>query len=146
MCEIVFDPSVPPYIKCVINVTFSLQFCVIVFKMCFKQSCLSAAILKYTNGTKKLWDFNIAADLQELSKIQNYVYMYVIEDILKTSTQNGNEVVTHITRMMYGRREVYFKFHTFSRRAVYHWHFTMQAWEHGQSCQITGKGLISDIQ
>ena len=31
--------------------------------------------------------------------------MYVIEDILKTSTQNGNKVVTHITHMMYGRKE-----------------------------------------
>ena len=31
--------------------------------------------------------------------------MYVIEDILKTNTQNGNEVVTHITHMMYGGKE-----------------------------------------
>ena len=31
-----------------------------------------------------------------------YVDMYVIEDILKTSTQNGNEEVTHITCMVYG--------------------------------------------
>ena len=47
----------------------------------------------YTYGTKKLWDFNFAADLQEFSKIQIYVDMYVIEDILKTSTHDGNEVV-----------------------------------------------------
>ena len=51
------------------------------------------------------WDFNIAADLQELSKIRIYVDMYVIEDILKTSTQNGNEVVMHSTHIMYGRKE-----------------------------------------
>ena len=38
---------------------------------------------------KKLWDFNIVADIQKWSKIQIYVDMYVIEDILKTSTQNG---------------------------------------------------------
>ena len=33
--------------------------------------------------------------------------MYVIEGILKTSTQNGKEVVAHITctHMMYGRKE-----------------------------------------
>ena len=60
---------------------------------------------KYTNGTKKLWDFNIAADIQEWSQIQIYVDMYVIEDILKTSTQNGNAVVMHITHMMCGRKE-----------------------------------------
>ena len=34
-----------------------------------------------------------------------YVDMYVIEYILKTSTQNGNKVVTRITHMMYGRKE-----------------------------------------
>ena len=59
----------------------------------------------YTNGKKKLWDFNIAADIQEWSKLQIYVDMYVIEDILKTSTQNGKEVITHIMHMMYGRKE-----------------------------------------
>ena len=31
-----------------------------------------------TNGTKKLWDFKIAADIQKYSKIQIYVYIYVI--------------------------------------------------------------------
>ena len=31
--------------------------------------------------------------------------MYVIEDILKTNTQYGNEVVMHITHIMYGRKE-----------------------------------------
>ena len=31
--------------------------------------------------------------------------LYVIENILKTSTQNGNEVVMHITHMMYGKKE-----------------------------------------
>ena len=36
-------------------------------------------------------------------KFQIYVDMYVIEDIIKTSTQSGNEVVTHITHMMNGR-------------------------------------------
>ena len=34
-----------------------------------------------------------------------YVDMYVIEDILKTSTQNGKEVVIHILHMKYGRKE-----------------------------------------
>ena len=29
--------------------------------------------------------------------------MYVIEEIFKTSTQNGKEVVMHISRMKYGR-------------------------------------------
>ena len=38
---------------------------------------------------EKLWYFNIAADLQEWSKIQIYVDMYEIEEILKTSAQNG---------------------------------------------------------
>ena len=38
-------------------------------------------------------------------KVQIYVDMYIIEEILKTSTQNGNEVVTHITHIMYGRKE-----------------------------------------
>ena len=57
----------------------------------------------YTNGTKTLWDFNITADIQELSKIQIYVDMYVTEDILKTSTQNGKEVVMHISHMKYER-------------------------------------------
>ena len=42
----------------------------------------------YTRGTNKLRDINIAADLQDLSIIQIYVYMYVIKDILKTSIQN----------------------------------------------------------
>ena len=49
-------------------------------------------IFLYTNGTKKLWDFNIAAVIQEWSKIQIYVDMFVIEDTLKTSIQNGKEV------------------------------------------------------
>ena len=31
--------------------------------------------------------------------------MYLIEDILTTIKQNGNGVVTHITHMMYGRKE-----------------------------------------
>ena len=35
--------------------------------------------------------------------MKSYVDIQVIEDILKTSTQNGKEVVTHITHMMYGR-------------------------------------------
>ena len=34
-----------------------------------------------------------------------YVDVYIIEDILKTSTQNGYEVVTHIMHMMYGRTD-----------------------------------------
>ena len=38
-------------------------------------------------------------------KNQIYVDMYAIEDILKTSTQNGNEVVTLIAHMMYERKE-----------------------------------------
>ena len=62
-------------------------------------------ILIYTNGTKKLWDFNIAADVQEWSKIQIYVDMHVTEDILKTSTQNGKEVVVHILHMKHGGKE-----------------------------------------
>ena len=56
----------------------------------------------YTNGTKKLWDLNIAVDIQEWSKNQIYVDMYVIEDIFKTSTQNDKEVVMHISHMKYG--------------------------------------------
>ena len=52
-----------------------------------------------TYGTKKLRDFKIAADIQEWSKIKIYVDIHVILDILKTSTQNGKEVVTHITHM-----------------------------------------------
>ena len=49
-----------------------------------------------------MWDFNIAADLQELSKIQIYVDMCVIEDILKTNTQKSR-----ILRIWYieGRRD-----------------------------------------
>ena len=39
--------------------------------------------------------FKIAADIQKWSNIQIYMDMYVISDILKTSTQNGKEVVTH---------------------------------------------------
>ena len=42
--------------------------------------------------------------------------MYVIEDILKTGTQNGKEGVAHITHIMYGRKDGSFQFHTFSRR------------------------------
>ena len=38
-------------------------------------------------------------------KIQTYVDIYVIENILKTNTKNDNEVVTRITHMMYGRKE-----------------------------------------
>ena len=71
-------------------------------KMKYKRETTTAM---YTYGTKKLWDFNIDADLQELSKIQIYVDMYVIEDILKTSTQNGNEVFMHSTHIMYWRKE-----------------------------------------
>ena len=56
-----------------------------------------------------------------------YFHMYVIEDFLRTSTQNGNEVVTHITHMIYERKEGHFKFHTLSRRFVYRWHITMQS-------------------
>ena len=62
----------------------------------------------YTYGTKKLWDFKIAAYLhfvQEWSKIKIYVDIYIIWDILKTNTQNGKEVGKHITHMMYGRKE-----------------------------------------
>ena len=61
----------------------------------------------YTNGTKKLWDFKIAADTQDWSQIKNYVDIYVVLDtsILKTGTQTGKEVVTHITHIMYGRKE-----------------------------------------
>ena len=33
------------------------------------------------------------------------VDMYAIEDILKTSTRNGKKVFTHVTHMMYGRKE-----------------------------------------
>ena len=91
---------------------------VVLFNFCL---CL------YTNGTKKLWDFNIAAGIQQWSKLQIYVCMYVIEGRLKTSTQNGKEVVTHITHMIYmeGWRG-HFQFQTFSRRFVYCWHLTMQ--------------------
>ena len=60
-------------------------------------------LVMYTYGIKKLYDFNIDADIQEWSKIQIYVYMYVIEDILKTSTQNGKEEVMHISHMKYGK-------------------------------------------
>ena len=52
-----------------------------------------------------MWDFNVAADLQEWSKIQIHVDMYVIEDILKASTQDGNKVVAHITDMVYRKKE-----------------------------------------
>ena len=52
-----------------------------------------------TINEKKNCDFNIAADIQEGSIIQIYVDMYVIEDILNTRTQIGNEVVTHIIRI-----------------------------------------------
>ena len=38
-------------------------------------------------------------------KVQIYADMYVIEDIPKTSTQTGNEVVTHIAHIMYGKKE-----------------------------------------
>ena len=44
-------------------------------------------------------------------------------------------------------RMVHLQFHTFSIRFVYRWHLTMQGTrEHGQSCQITGKSLRTDIQ
>ena len=36
----------------------------------------------YTNGAKKLWDFNIAVNIQGWSKIKIHVDMYVSEDIL----------------------------------------------------------------
>ena len=52
-----------------------------------------------------MWDFSIAADIQELSKIQIYVDMYVNEGVLKTTAQNDKEVVAHITHMMYGRKK-----------------------------------------
>ena len=74
---------------------------------------------KYTNRTKKLWDLNIAADIQEWSELHIYVYMFVIKDILKASTQNGKKVVTHITHMMHGRKGGHFQFHTFSEMVVY---------------------------
>ena len=32
----------------------------------------------YTYGKKKLWDFEIAADIQEWSKIKIYIDIYVI--------------------------------------------------------------------
>ena len=51
------------------------------------------------------WDFKIAADLQEWSKIKICVDINIIQDILQASTQNGKEVVTHITHMLYGRKE-----------------------------------------
>ena len=64
---------------------------------------LSADIINviYTNGTKKMWNFEIAAGIQGWSKIQIYFDMYDI----KTRTLNGKKVVTHITHKMYGRRE-----------------------------------------
>ena len=34
--------------------------------------------MMYTQGTKKLLDFKIAADIQEWSKIKIYVNIYVI--------------------------------------------------------------------
>ena len=46
-----------------------------------------------------------AAKIQEWSKIQIYVDMYVNECILKTTTQNGKEVVAHIMHMIYGRKK-----------------------------------------
>ena len=58
----------------------------------------------YSNETNYLWDFKIAADIQERSKIKIYVHMYVIEDILKISTQNGKRVVQHISHMKFGRK------------------------------------------
>ena len=62
-------------------------------------SCISEKYLSvlYTNGTNKLWYFNITVDTQQWSKIQIYVDMYAIEDILKTSTSNGKGVFMHIT-------------------------------------------------
>ena len=48
----------------------------------------------YTKGTKKLRDFNIAADIQGSSKFPIYVDMYEIEGILKTSTQIGKCICT----------------------------------------------------
>ena len=66
---------------------------------------MSVDLRKYTYGTKKLWDFKIAADIQEWSKIKINVDINVIKDSLKTSSQNRKEVVTHITHMMYGRKE-----------------------------------------
>ena len=43
-------------------------------------------------------------------KIKIYVDMYVIEDFRRTSTPNRNEVVTHITHMMYGMKGVILSF------------------------------------
>ena len=59
---------------------------------------------------------HIYAYIQEYSKIKIYVDIYVIyvplgtfsillSDILKTSTQNGKELVKHITLVIYGRQE-----------------------------------------
>ena len=70
-----------------------------------KETDLQKSNFLYTYGTKKLWDFKVAADIHEWSKIKIYVDIYVISDILKTSAQNGKAVVTHITHMMYGRQE-----------------------------------------
>ena len=53
----------------------------------------------YTNRTKKLWYFNIAADKQEWSNIQINDDTYVIYDFVMTSTHNDKEVVMHIYHM-----------------------------------------------
>ena len=51
---------------------------------------------------------------------------YVFSDILKTSTKNGKEIVTHIAHVMYEGRWDHLQFHTFRRKFVYCWHLTMQ--------------------
>ena len=58
----------------------------------------------YTNVTKKLRDFKIAADIQEWSIIQIHVDMYVILAFLKTISQNGKKAVMHITHITYWRK------------------------------------------
>ena len=52
--------------------------------------------------------------------------MYIIKDILKTSTQNGKEVFAHISHMMYGRNEGSFSVSHIYRKFVCCWHLTMQ--------------------
>ena len=74
--------------------------------------------------------------------------MYVIEDILKTSTHNGKEVVLHIshTYEVWKVRWVIFSFTHFVGGLFIAGIKECKAWEHDQSCQNTGEGIIRDIQ
>ena len=80
----------------------------------------------YTNGTNKLWDFNIAADIKKNNQKSKFL-INKIEDILKTSKPNGNEVITHIIQFdVWKEGGVILSFHTFSLRFFYRLYLTMQ--------------------